>query len=135
MTHEDFSNVVEQRFGECRRVLIDKAKEYTPGDDRFSNFKTAGAYLGCSPEMALLGMLVKHLVALRDFVGVTEKGGTVSAAQWNEKIGDSINYLVLLDGLLQEREWKSRQPKYDSSVGGWITFESPRDTLTTEESK
>lgn len=107
MSPEEFQRVVEQRFGECRHVLVEKAREYAPGDDRFQNFKTAGAYLGCSPEMALLGMLVKHLVALRDFVDVTEKGGTIPEEQWNEKIGDSINYLVLLDGLLQERNGRA----------------------------
>jgi len=50
-----------------------------------------------TPERALWGMAKKHLVSVTDLIhGRAE----VTPERIDEKIGDMINYLILLEGLL-----------------------------------
>lgn len=102
MDDKKFIQIVEERCEKIKKVLAHKAKEYARGD-RLSNFKRAASFGKCTPEKALLGMLTKHLVATFDFVDDLENGKVMPLEQWEEKIGDSINYLILLEGLIKER--------------------------------
>lgn len=99
MKVERFNQVFEETVELCRGVLIDKAAQYASSHDRLHNFKQAGALQKIQPERALAGMLAKHIVSVFDMV--SDKG--FSPAQWNEKIIDSINYLILLRALIWER--------------------------------
>ena len=103
MTPQEFETVFFDRFVRSHEVLCSKAREYARGEDRLSNFKTAAAFQGCTPERALWGMICKHLVALSDFMNMLDAGESVSESWWEEKLGDAVNYLILLDGLLCER--------------------------------
>ena len=58
--------------------------------------------LGQSPEKALVGMLAKHLVSILDIVDAIPKQ-IPTPALVEEKIGDAVNYLILLEALLKER--------------------------------
>jgi len=105
-----FNKVVEDRIAQIKAVLIKKAAEYSSDTDRLHNFKVA-ARLGQqveSPEQALVGMLKKHLVSVFDIVAATspEIDKYPSKAMRDEKIGDSINYLILLEALLIESSLK-----------------------------
>jgi hypothetical protein len=57
------------------------------------------------PETALAGLMVKHIVALYDFIREHESGvrPSRSYAFWDEKIGDIQAYLCLLDAMVLER--------------------------------
>lgn len=99
MTHEAFIALLEDRIGKMRQTLAKKATEYASGSDRLHNFKEAAAFLRCSHAKACLAFLTKHLVSIVD---VVEQGGT-DASMIDEKVGDAINYLVLLEALLKER--------------------------------
>ncbi len=104
MTHDKFNELFEQEVEACRQILCGKASEYSPGEDRLSNFKTSGTLQGIPPENALQGMLTKHTVALNDFLNeLRNTGQPRHMYQWEEKIRDSLNYLFLLKGLLSER--------------------------------
>ena len=103
MTQIEFDEILEHRIAEIRRVLGKKAAEYVRDGDRLSNFKRAAAMLQCQPEAALMGMLSKHLVSIMDMVDDISCEINHPKEMWNEKLGDAINYLVLLDALLQER--------------------------------
>jgi len=103
MTDEQFNELLSETQETMRNTLIQKAKEYQRGD-RLSNFKTAATRLNCTPERALLGMLEKHSTAIFDYVNDLEVGRRMPLEQWQEKIIDSINYLVLLLALATERE-------------------------------
>jgi hypothetical protein len=103
MILQDFYNIFKYRYEKSHDVLVSKAGEYAHRGDRLSNFKKAAALQSCTPERALWGMVSKHLVALSDFVDRLDAGEDIPESQWEEKIGDSINYLILLDALLQER--------------------------------
>lgn len=93
MTQEEFEQVFERQFAISRDVLVEKAKEYASNGDRLHNFKVAAEFLGGTPEQALWGMAVKHLVSISDMV---RSGETYSEAMWDEKLGDALNYLILL---------------------------------------
>jgi len=102
MKSEDFNKIVSDRQAACLKILDTRKSQYAPEDDRLSNFKTAAAFQNTTPESALLGMLSKHLVAISDFIR-TQRFREEDFTQWEEKITDSINYLHLLEALVQER--------------------------------
>jgi hypothetical protein len=118
MTPQDFEKVFFDRVSKSEATLIAKAREYATGTDRFHNFKKTAAFRSCTPENALWGMVSKHLVALSDFIDQLEAGEDVPDAQWDEKIGDSINYLMLLDGLIEERKF-AQATKFQHSMNGF----------------
>ena len=102
MDNEQFRELAVNRMGACLSVLTAKNVEYSRGGDKLHNFKRAGAKLGCSPARALLGMKSKHDVSVDDLVADMERGSLPSREMVAEKIGDSINYLLLLEGIIEE---------------------------------
>lgn len=103
MNQERFDLVLEGRISQMRSMLATKSEEYAKGNDRLKNFKDAAALLGETPEQALMGFVAKHIIALKDFVN-DPKMQNIPYSYWSEKIGDIINYMVLLDSLIQERQ-------------------------------
>lgn len=100
MTNEAFEALLEERIVKIRSILGDKAKEYAGPTDRLHNFKKAALFMRGTPAEACLGFLTKHLVSVADIAtGVCH---TVSAGMIDEKIGDAINYLILLEAILKE---------------------------------
>ena len=95
MTQEEFNVVFELQMRKCADILAHKKKEYT-GDniDRLSAFKIAAALQNCDPKAALAGMMSKHVVSLYDMCYSTLLHFDME--QWDEKITDCINYLILL---------------------------------------
>lgn len=102
MTHVDFDLMLASRISKIKSVLAAKAGEYAT-DDRLHNFKRSGQISNRTPEQALLGMLVKHVTSIFDIVEEVAVGKLASAAMVDEKIGDAVNYLILLEALLLER--------------------------------
>lgn len=110
MNSEQFNAIFERQVQQSRDVLLVKSGEYATDEDRLHVFKKAAAYLGGTPEQALFGFLTKHLVSLSDMVS---SGESYSSAQWDEKIGDSINYLILLQAVVSESiEFKPSKGAY-----------------------
>lgn len=100
MKSEKFSEIVSARCAEIQTRLCRKAAEYAAGDDRLYNFKRAAEIGRTEPEKALWGMLLKHLVSIIDMV----EGRTLPAEYLiDEKIGDAIAYLCLLEAVLREK--------------------------------
>ncbi len=104
MTTEEFMELARKRTEKCLSLLEGKKNvEYTRNNDKLHNLKAAAKMIGTSPERALLGMWSKHLVSIVDIVNDLDKGTLPEEAILAEKITDSINYLLLLEGLLAER--------------------------------
>ena len=103
MTQEEFNIVFELQMRKCADILAHKKKEYT-GDniDRLSAFKIAAALQNCDPKAALAGMMSKHVVSLYDMCYSTLLHFDME--QWDEKITDCINYLILLKALVKEEQ-------------------------------
>lgn len=102
MDYITFNSLVGQRFDQCGKVLTEKGEEYSRGGDRLWNFKRAAAKTGTTPARALMGMKAKHDVSVDDMVDMLKRGVVPSREMVAEKIGDSINYLLLLEGLIEE---------------------------------
>ena len=98
MDSEQFEKILSARLEAMRSTLESKAKEYAIGD-RLANFKRAAEISRTTPQKALAGMLMKHLVSVLDLIE-----GSLAPTEYmvNEKIGDAINYLVLLEAILKE---------------------------------
>lgn len=109
MKNEYFQEVLDNRLKLTSEVLSSKAEEYASDKDRMHNFKKAARLGECSPERALLGMMMKHIVSVLDLVDRTDDVGPneirkcATKEYIEEKIGDSINYLILLEAMLKER--------------------------------
>ena len=102
MTREDFSNRVEKRIDLVRQSLLTKHKEYAKDDNVFRNFDEAAGGLslhGSSAEV-LWSYMTKHLVSIKDIVADNK---SADPAIVSEKIGDVINYLILLEAMLNEQ--------------------------------
>lgn len=100
MDDDTFGRLLDFRISQIKSVLEAKKVEYARAS-RMHNFERAAEILRCSKERALLGIAVKHFVSVLDIV---DEIGTKSVRLefWNEKIGDAINYLVLLDVMVRE---------------------------------
>lgn len=104
MNNEDFKVVVEGCIENIKKVLESKSQEYSSKEDKLHNFVAAAKLMRCkTKEYALLGMLNKHLVSVIDMIVKYEQEGILPSAKLvNEKIGDSINYFVLLKACFME---------------------------------
>lgn len=106
MDDKTFNQIIENKLEETHKVLLAKNAGYA-NEDRLHAFATASA-LGPEGEnrsQALAGMMKKHTVSVYDMIN---SGKTYSEEMWDEKIGDHINYLLLLrativeDGLVEK---------------------------------
>ena len=103
MNLKEFKKLVDNRIKLINTTLILKQKEYAPESDVLHNFKCAGKMDDCTPERALQGMKTKHDVSIRDIIHKIEYNGEYPDVKLlEEKIGDSINYLILLEALIKE---------------------------------
>ena len=100
MDSKKFNEILEKRIDKIKNVLSSKEKEYASGFDRLHNFKVAARIMNETPEKALFGMLLKHIVSVIDMVNDPK---SISEYLINEKIGDVINYFILLESLMWER--------------------------------
>lgn len=104
MTQEKFNAFAKNFVKQTTSVLYAKGKSYALNrDDRLEHFKRAAEYLSTTPKEACLAQLTKHLISIRDMVCAND-GTTFSPEQWDEKIGDAINYFVLLRALVIDEE-------------------------------
>jgi hypothetical protein len=117
MTSALFDDIVKQRLEKIQSLLLKKRAEYAPeGGDRLHNFRRAAAMLNCSPEHALVGMWVKHVISILDIVD--DIGRKVPSLEMiDEKLGDAVNYLILLEAMLKERYMEETKGRTDPAYG------------------
>lgn len=102
MNYKEFNEILKSRMEKTVDVLDTKANEYARNEDRLSNFKRAAAMLQVIPARALVGAWSKHITSILDMVDDWQKGKQAPVPVWEEKIGDAINYLILLEALVKE---------------------------------
>jgi len=116
MKHDVFDKLLKEIIDRTTTVLSSKSDEYSTESDKLHNFKRAGNMQNCTPEKALVGMATKHFISILDIVDRIEKENQqigiwniLNPIEWlkrkrlEEKIGDAINYLILLEALIKER--------------------------------
>lgn len=98
MNLKQFDKIVTDQLSRSELVLMGKGTEYAEEAtdetevDRLAHFKKAAALQDMTTAQAAFGMLSKHLVSVADMVGSRQ---SYPLTQWNEKITDSINYLLI----------------------------------------
>ncbi len=97
MIEVGFNDVLSARLANIHKVLGDKEKEYARNGNRLHNFDVAARIGKTSPEEALKGMWMKHIVSVFDMI---DSPDDVSHAMIDEKLGDLINYAILLEWML-----------------------------------
>ena len=97
MNDAKFKEVINSQIDRCLDVLDKKSFEYAEDGDRLHNFKVAASLQECSVQQALSGMMAKHTISIYD---LCRSNSEVSKELWDEKITDSINYLLLLKASL-----------------------------------
>lgn len=107
MSIEEFNEIIEKRISLIKRTLAQKSKEYSTDDDKFHNFKSSvGMSFHKAPEKIAWEFMTKHLQSIKDMlehVEIDGYNGHPSESHIDEKIGDAINYLILIEGMLKER--------------------------------
>jgi len=102
MNRRDFKKIIDKRVEYIYATITgSKNKEYASEEDVFHNFYLAGRMMGVEPEKALLFFKAKHDVSIQDIID--KLPDIVDQKVYKEKIGDIINYMFLLEGLLDER--------------------------------
>ena len=108
MKTEELQKIMNRQFDVCMNIMAGKSEEYTEGsEDKLEHFKAAAALMGVTPEAALMGMMSKHLVSVADMCMDQRGSEAYSMDRWEEKITDSINYLLLLRAIVDENRTMS----------------------------
>ena len=98
------SELIDKRFEKTRNTLQLKEAEYASQDNRLHNFDVGARILEVTPEQALQGMMLKHIISILDLIEWTGTSPErITSELVDEKIGDTINYLILLEALLLRR--------------------------------
>lgn len=103
MSEKEFDYLVEKRLEQIKLTLVEKGKEYRRNNNPLHNFDRAAEVSGATREKALWGFATKHYVSFLDMLDDIEKGKLPSAALVNEKIGDLINYLILVEASIKDK--------------------------------
>lgn len=96
----EVEQIISARITKTQETLVEKAKQYAK-NGRLGNFYDIAEFNETTPEKAAMILLSKHFVALKDYVNQPEG---VPMEQWEEKIGDIICYLHLLEAIIKVKK-------------------------------
>ena len=101
MNNEDFQEVIKNRIINIQHVLDIKGAEYTTSSnsDRLSNFKDISIFNNTPITDVLWSLSSKHLWSV---INLVKHPRGREKCFISEKIGDLINYLILLEAMLYE---------------------------------
>jgi hypothetical protein len=103
MTYNKFMELLEQRFNKTRETYAIKMNEYATDLDVFSSFKNGvGFSFHDTPEGVAWEYACKHFESIKTIISKCP-GEVPTDELLEEKIGDAINYLIILEGLIKER--------------------------------
>lgn len=102
MNNTDFTELVNKRLDVIKETLVKKGIEYSNLDDRLINFKLGAKKAGWTPIEVLKGYLLKHEVSFDDLCRKFSQTEKVDTKLLDEKITDSICYLILAEALMKE---------------------------------
>ena len=113
MNSKEFEAVIKAKVETSIETLFIKNDGYATSD-RLHNFKVAAVLQHESTIKALGGMMSKHTVSVYDLIEAENNGEDIPLELWDEKIGDHINYLLLLWAAVVERK------NTEAAIGGVI---------------
>lgn len=105
MTRKQFvQDVVQRRVQLIKDVLQSKNEEYAGQEDVFKAFTEALPLSFHDTKQAVAWeFMVKHLQSIKMIIEARSKSGKIPDEKvLEEKIGDAINYLILIEGMFKE---------------------------------
>lgn len=106
MNSEEFNQHVQKVFDRTSKVLLKKTDEYATNDNVFHVFDNAtGLSLHNVNTSVAWEMAIKHLQSIKDILRNVEYKNfeKLNEALIDEKFGDFINYLILIEGMLKQK--------------------------------
>ena len=104
MTIKDFNKLLESRFKKTRKTYSTKMNEYATDLDVFQSFKEGvGFSFQDTPEGVAWNYASKHFESIKNIISKIPNE-IPSHELVDEKIGDAINYLIIIEGLIKERK-------------------------------
>ena len=103
MKIDDFFELLEKRFSKTRETYSRKMNEYATDTDVFQSFRNGvGFSFHDTPEGVAWEYTCKHFESIKTIISkLPDEIPTDELLE--EKIGDAINYLIILEGLIKER--------------------------------
>ena len=103
MKEKEFTKLLNKVFDRTENILLKKRNEYAHKEDVFKSFKNGtGFSLHTEPEQVAWSYLAKHLESIQSIIRKLPNERP-SEELINEKFGDAINYLIIIEGLLREK--------------------------------
>lgn len=103
MNKNQFDEHLGAVFKRTTKVLQSKRNEYANDTDVFQSFKQGiGISYQKTPEGVGWEYMSKHLESIKQIIRELDKE-TPSLEKVNEKFGDAINYLIIIEGMLKDR--------------------------------
>lgn len=89
-------------FENCKAIAKSKGEDYTKGSlDALANFKEGGQDISLEPAKVCWVFMNKHYQAITNYV---KTGGKSESEPIDLRIKDLINYLVLLQAIIEEEK-------------------------------
>lgn len=105
MNFKLYTDIINHQITKCQDMLTSKRAEYANDNSPVVNFTRSKDLLGCNTTVwALAGHMDKHTVSIYDMIKQHEQGVRFPQSKWDEKITDHINYLLLLQVVLEEEK-------------------------------
>lgn len=104
MNNEEFMEIVRDGHSRSKRVLLQKACEYsTPDGNRLQAFYDASEYTEtCNPAESLVFMSTKHFTSIAI---MAKNPNDYTIEEWDEKLTDLRNYTHLMDALVRDMRY------------------------------
>lgn len=110
MKQKELTNLIEQNYKYCLRLIGYKNDDYADKDYAFSNFESASLQANIPTEKVIISQIGIKISRIRNLI---EKEGVVLNESIDDSLYDMINYTALLLAYLQTK----REKKKDNSPG------------------
>lgn len=119
MNSANFEKNSKQLLGYCWNLLFTKASEYANDDDRLANFKQITSMMQTNPAQVAFWYDLKHIASLAKIVQEIDQGKIPTREYLLEKMGDYLNYGMLIYAaiieLIEENDGTKALSKESSS--------------------
>jgi hypothetical protein len=91
----DFDIEIQSTLQKIKELLLVKGKEYRRNNNPYHNFETGAKMKGITPEKALDGFLLKHIVSYNDMLNDIDSGILPKIEVVEEKFNDILVYFLI----------------------------------------
>lgn len=100
MNKNQFRLMLDATYKNLVNLTASKGEEYSRDSDQLANFKRLATELGLEPEVIWAVYFTKHIDAIKSYVKTQKE----LSEPIGGRIDDAILYLVLLKGLISDRQ-------------------------------